>query len=172
MAEINQLPIQESEPPSDSDSRILSLLEAEKNISQFSTTLIKNLPPNSETEFGYYADLSGAKDINEFEKKIKTHIEALGFNEFSFFRSAGHYGDPQKLINISSCMVHDYYTEKLYEHDLILTYANKNTKPIFQSVLYEYAAQSPVDTAMTRTMKAIRKLNNSFDISVESLHQS
>lgn len=162
MAEINQLPIQESEPPSDSDSRILSLLEASKNISQFSTTLIKNLPSNAETEFGYYADLSEAKDINEFEQRIHASVKSLGFDEFSFFRTAGPSQDPQKLINISSSMVHDYFTERLYENDLILTYANKNTAPIFQSILYEYAAQAPVDTEMTRTMKAVRKLNKSF----------
>jgi hypothetical protein len=50
MAEINQLPIQESEPLSDSESRILSLIEASKKISHFSTTLINDVPPSSEVE--------------------------------------------------------------------------------------------------------------------------
>ena len=163
MAEINQLPIQESEPYLDSDNRILSLLETSKNISQFSTTLIgNNSAPSSEVEFGYYAQLSESVDVNEFKQKIDKFIRALGFDEFSYFRTSGVGQDPQKLISICSTMVNEYYTEKLYEKDLILTYANKNTKPIFQTVLYEYAAQSPVDTETSRGMKALCKLNNSY----------
>jgi DNA-binding CsgD family transcriptional regulator len=162
MAEINQLPIQESEPLSDSESRILSLIEASKKISHFSTTLINDVPPSSEVEFGYYAELSEAKDVNEFEQKIDASIKALGFDEFSYYRTAGVGQDPQKLINISSSMVSDYYTERLYEQDLILTYANKNTNPIFQTILYDYASLSPVDTEMSRAMKALCKLNNSY----------
>jgi hypothetical protein len=166
MAEINQLPIQETaiqeaEQFTESDS-ILSLLEASRNISQYSTTLIKEVFPNSEVEFGYYAELSACEDIFEFKQKIVKSIKALGFEEFSYFRTAGASEDPQKLINVSSTMIHDYYTERLYEHDLILPYACKNTKPVFQTTLYDYAAQAPVDTEMTVMMKALCKLNNSY----------
>jgi len=162
MAEINQLPIQESEPPSDSDSRILSLLEASKNISQFSTTLIKNFPPNSETEFGYYAQLSEVRDIYEFEKKIEKFIKALGFDEFSYFRAEGAKGDPQKLVTISPNMLKNYYSEEFYKHDLILNYLNLNVSPIFQSTLHDYVEKAPFEIEITRLMKNIYALNKSY----------
>ncbi len=161
MAEINQLPIQESEPPSDSDSRILSLLEASKNISQFSTTLIKNFPPNSETEFGYYADLSGAKDINEFEAKIGVSVNALGFDEFSYCWSSNTEPDAGRLINISPQLLNDYFAERFYEQDLILPYANATINPVYLSTLHDYAANAPFETKMTRMMRAINNLNRS-----------
>jgi cysteine synthase A len=68
MAEINQLPIQESDSSPESESRLLRFIEASKNISQFSTTLIKNSHPNSEVEFGYYAELSEALAISIIEE--------------------------------------------------------------------------------------------------------
>ncbi len=161
MAEINQLPIQETESIPDSNSRILSLLDASKNISQFSTTLIQNALPNSEVEFGYYAELSAAKDINEFEAKIGAAVNDLGFDEFSYYWSANTKLDAGRLINISPNLLRDYFTEQFYEQDLILPYSNATTKPIFQSTLHEYAANAPFETKMTRMMRSINYLNRS-----------
>lgn len=162
MAEINQLPIQESEPLSDSESRILSLIEASKKISHFSTTLINDVPPSSEVEFGYYAELSEAKDVNEFEGKIDKLIKALGFDEFSYFRAAGANGDLQKLVTISQDMLSNYYNEEFYKHDLILNYINVNVSPIYQSALHDYVNKAPFEIEMTRLMKAIYALNKSY----------
>jgi hypothetical protein len=160
MAEINQLPIQESESHSDSDNRILSLLEDSRNISQFSTTLIANSPtPSSEVEFGYYAQLSEARDIKEFEAKISGAINALGFDEFSYCWSANNKPDTGRLINISPHLLKDYFAEQFFEQDLILPYANASTKPIYQSTLHDYAANAPFETKMTRMMRAINNLN-------------
>jgi hypothetical protein len=161
MAEINQLPIQETESNPDSDSRILSLLDASKNISQFSTTLIKDVLPNSEVEFGYYAELSEAKDIDEFEEKIGAAVNSLGFDEFSYFWSANPKLDSGRLINISPHLLSDYFAEQFYEQDLILPYSNATTKPVFQSTLHDYAANAPFETKMTRMMRAINCLNRS-----------
>lgn len=162
MAEINQLPIQESEPLSDSENRILSLIEASRNISQFSTTLINNAPASSEVEFGYYAELSAARDVNEFEQKIDKLIKILGFDEFSYFRAAGANGDPQKLVTISQDMLRNYYSEEFYKHDLILNYINVNVSPIYQSALHDYVDKAPFEIEMTRLMKAIYALNKSY----------
>lgn len=161
MAEINQLPIQESEPLTDSESRILSLIEASKNISHFSTTLINDVPPSSEVEFGYYAELSEAKDVNEFEQKIGLSVRALGFDEFSYCWSANNEPDAGRLINISPNLLSDYFSEQFYEQDLILPYANATTNPVFQSTLHDYAANAPFETTMTRMMRAINNLNRS-----------
>jgi DNA-binding CsgD family transcriptional regulator len=162
MAETNQVYHQESELKSDSDSRILSLLEASQNISQFSTTLIKDRSPSSEVEFGYYAELSGTNDINEFEQKIDRIVKGIGFDEFSYFRAGGENGDPQKLITVSRDMLNHYYAEEFYEHDLILHYIRVNVNPIYQSALHDYIGRAPFDIEMTRMMKAIYALNKSY----------
>lgn len=163
MAEINQLPIQESEPYLDSDNRILSLLETSKNISQFSTTLIgNNSAPSSEVEFGYYAQLSESVDVNEFKQKIDKFIRALGFDEFSYFRSGGANEDPQDLVTISQDMLKNYYMEEFYKYDLILNYINVNVSPIYQSALHGYVDNAPFEIEMTRLMKAIYALNKSY----------
>jgi len=166
MAEINQLPIQETaiqeaEQFTESDS-ILSLLEASRNISQYSTTLIKSIPPSSEVEFGYYADLSEARTVEEFEEKIGRSIRELGFDEFSYFRATGGSGDPQRLVTISQDMIKNYYSEQFYLHDLILPYATTNTQPIFQSTFHSYIDKAPFDIEITRRMKAIYSLNKAY----------
>jgi hypothetical protein len=161
MAEINQLPIQESESNSDSESRILSLIEASRNSSHFSTTLIRNTSAGAESEFGYYAELSGAKDVEEFEKKIAESIRALGFDEFSYCWTANAEPDAGRLINISPHLLEDYFSEQFYEQDLILPYANATTVPVYQSTLHDYAASAPFETKVSRMMKSINSLNRS-----------
>ena len=165
MAEINQLPVQETalqdtEQFSETES-ILSLLEASRKISQYSTTLIKSVPPSSEVEFGYYAQLSEARTVEEFEQKIGAAIKELGFHEFSYCWSANTEYDPSRLINISSHLLRDYFSEQFYEQDLILPYANATTEPVYQSTLHDYAASAPFETKMSRMMRAISNLNRS-----------
>ena len=166
MAEINQLPVQETalqdtEQFSETES-ILSLLEASRKISQYSTTLIKEIPPSSEVEFGYYAELSEARNIEEFEQKIGKAIRALGFDEFSYFRATGGSGDPQRLVTISQEMIKNYYSEQFYLYDLILPYATTNTLPVFQSTFHSYIDKAPFDIEITRRMKAIYSLNKAY----------
>ena len=149
MAEIYQLPNQDSQSLSESESRILGLIEATRNISQFSTTLIESSHPNSEVEFGYYAQLSEARDVGEFEKKIGKSINALGFDEFSYCWSASAESDVGRLINISPHLLKDYFYEQFYEQDLILPYASSTTEPIYHSTLHDYAASAPLTKKLT-----------------------
>lgn len=161
MAEINQQPSQDSEELSDSDSRILRLIEASRTVSQFSSTMLRDMAPRAEEEFGYYAELSKASDLGEFKQRIGAAVKALGFDEFSFFWTGNTESDPVQLVNISHNLLKDYFSEQFYQEDMIIPYANTTTRPIYQSVLYDYAACAPFETPTTKMMRAIQNLNRS-----------
>ena len=94
-------------------------------------------------------------------KKIEESIRDLGFKEFSYFRSDGGATDSERLVTVSNDLLTDYFAESLFEHDLILPYADSNTAPLYQSTLHDYAKNAPFDIDMTRMMKAIGELNKS-----------
>ena len=147
----------------DSKSRIIDIThDAKKTASLLSPdVLLDNSSPYTEIDFGYYAHLSAANDLPEFQRKIEESIRDLGFQEFSYFRSDGGAADSERLATVSNDLLVDYFAESLFEHDLILPYANNNTAPLYQSTLHDYAKNAPFDIDMTRMMKAICDLNKS-----------
>lgn len=157
MAEIKQLPSWDD----NSSSRIIDILHSSKSLRIPSENALRSSKPYAAIEFGYYASLSSAKDLPQFEKKIEQAIRDLGFSEFSYFRSDGGAADSERLVTVSSDLLTDYFAERLYEHDLILPYADSNTAPVYQSTLHDYAKNAPFDIDMTRMMKAICELNKS-----------
>lgn len=132
------------------------------------------LPPNlkaafsdktehfSEYEFGYYADLSSAKNVGEFKNKIHTIIQGFGFSDFSFVRM--HCGDidSRLLVTGPEEMLTAYFDQNFMKYDMILPYIEQSVEPIFLSEIRDYAAKSPFQNETTRGMKAIYELNKSY----------
>ena len=145
----------------DSSDRVVDLIDTYQNVPLPSSWALEPPDPYSEIEFGYYSHLSSAKNLPEFEYKIKQSINDLGFQQFSYFRSDGGAGDSEKLVAVSQDLVADYFNECFFEHDLILPYVDSNTAPIYQSTLHDYAKNAPFDIGMTQMMKAICSLNKS-----------
>ena len=148
----------------DSESRIIDITrDSKKTASLLSPDLLLDNPsPYTEIEFGYYAHLSAANDLPEFQRKIEESIRDLGFQEFSYFRPSTSGVDSEKLVTVSGDLLTDYFTECFFEHDLILPYADNNTAPVYQSTLHDFANNAPFDIDMTRMMKAIFRLNKSY----------
>ena len=132
------------------------------------TTATKNilndgLPSDAslEAEYGYYAELSSANDVGEFNEKIDDAIRRLGFSEYAFVR----LDDAEKsdnLITVTRELLDVYYKQGLYEHDLGIQYANNNERPVFRSTLNEYVFQANFDFDYKRCMREIDELNQSF----------
>ena len=163
MSENNQLL---SEWGDGSRNRIVDLIDASRIASNKPRRAQDFSDSYSELEFGYYADLSAANDLSEFKRKIEHAIRELGFQEFSYFRSQSGDADSENLMTVSSDLLTDYFSERFFEHDLILPYANSNTAPIYQSTLHDYARNAPFDINMTQMMKAIFELNKSYGYQV------
>ncbi|MDG1495775.1 MAG: hypothetical protein P8Q91_07900 [Porticoccaceae bacterium] len=75
-----------------SNNRIVDVIQTSRNAPLRSSWSLEAPDPYSEIEFGYYAHLSSAKNLPEFEYKIEQSIKELGFQQFSYFRSDGGAG--------------------------------------------------------------------------------
>lgn len=119
--------------------------------------------PASEVGFGYYANFSTAKDILDLKQRVGEEIDRLGFSEYSFVHLEGSGSiESQVLVTFSKQCINAYYSAGLYEHDMIIPYAESKQSPIYRSCLDEYIDQAPFDSDMTRTMQEIYELNKSF----------
>ncbi|UVW34379.1 hypothetical protein NYF23_10170 [SAR92 clade bacterium H455] len=157
MAEIKQFPSWED----GSSSTIIDIINGSKTAPAPPANSLNDLESYSEIEFGYYAHLSAANDLPQFEAKIEESIRDLGFKEFSYFRSDGGAADSERLVTVSRDLLKDYFAERLFEYDLILPYADNNTAPLYQSTLHDYVKNAPFDIDMTQMMRAIGELNKS-----------
>lgn len=112
-------------------------------------------------EYGYYVELSSAKDIGDFKQKIDDAVKRLGFSEYAFVRLASSE-DSGELISVTPELLDAYYKEGLYEYDLALQHASEHTRPIFRSAINEYVFQAPFNCEHTRCMREADELNKSF----------
>ena len=117
--------------------------------------------PNLEAAYGYYLELSSAKDVGEFRQKIDAVINRLGFSEYAFVRLAS-LEDSEELISVTPDLIDAYYKEGFHEYDLALRYANEHARPVFRSTINEYVFQAPFNCDHTRCMREIDELNKSF----------
>lgn len=114
------------------------------------------------TDLSYFSQLSLAKDLNDFKQRILKVVNQMGFSDFSFVHmNASGDIDSLVLTTIPKAISESYFEQGLYEHDLIIPYANSRTRPIFRSELENYVNQAPFENDMTRTSSEIYKLNKS-----------
>lgn len=112
-------------------------------------------------EYAYYIDLSSAKDIGDFKRRIENAIKRLGFSEYSFIRLAT-LEDSGELRTIAPALIKSYYDAGLYEYDLTLQHANERATPFFRSTINDYVSHSPFTCDHTRCMRDVTELNKSF----------
>ncbi len=113
------------------------------------------------SEYGYYVELSSARDIGEFKRKIDNAVKRLGFSEYAFVRLE-NTEDPGELISVTSDLTAAYYKAGLHEFDLALKHAYEHAQPVFRSTINEYIFQAPFNCEYTRCMHEADKLNRSF----------
>ena len=117
--------------------------------------------PGLEAAYGYYVELSSARDVGDFKRRIGDAVRRLGFSEYAFVRLASSE-DIRELISVEDGLLDAYRNGGYYEHDLALQYANDYARPIFRSTINEFAFQAPVDCDHTRCMREVNELNKSF----------
>ena len=115
-----------------------------------------------DAELSYFSQLSRSKDLNDFKQRILKAVNQMGFSDFSFIHMDAS-GDIDSLVlsTIPRAISRSYFEQGLYQHDLIIPYANSRTRPIFRSELENYVNQAPFDNDMTETSHEIYKINKS-----------
>ena len=115
-----------------------------------------------DAELSYFSQLSRSKDLNDFKQRILKAVNQMGFSDFSFIHMDAS-GDIDSLVlsTIPRAISRSYFEQGLYQHDLIIPYANSRTRPIFRSELEHYVNQAPFDNDMTETSHEIYKINKS-----------
>lgn len=114
-----------------------------------------------EAEYGYYVELSSARDVGDLRRKIDAAVKRLGFSDYAFVRLA-NLEDSGELNSFVPGLVNAYYGGGLYEYDLALRHAKAQTTPVFRSMIDEYVSKANFDCEHTRCMHEARKLNKSF----------
>lgn len=112
--------------------------------------------------YGYYFELSSAKDVRDFKRRIENIVKRLGFGDYAFVRLATADGS-RELISITADLIEAYDEAELYEYDMALMHAAEQTQAVFRSEINEYIFQAPVACGeYTRCMHEINELNKSF----------
>ena len=146
MSENNQL----SEWGNDSRNRIVDLIDASRNLCPDARLTIESeVEGFAEYEFGYYAELSKAKNVGEFKNKILSIVERFGFSDFSFMRL--HCGDidSKLLITTPNDMLVSYFGQDFMKYDMMLPYAEQKLEPVYCSRISDYADGSPFQNETT-----------------------
>ncbi len=113
------------------------------------------------TEYGYYVELSAAKDVGDFKRRIDNAIKRLGFSDFAFVRLAAAE-DSGELITVNPALMDAYYKAGLYENDMAIQHAAQDVQHFFRSTINEYVFQIPFTCDLTRSMRQTDELNRSF----------
>ncbi|MEM8682173.1 MAG: autoinducer binding domain-containing protein [Pseudomonadota bacterium] len=115
-----------------------------------------------DSEYGYYFELSSAKDLKDFKRRIDNIVKRLGFGDYGFVRLA-NVEESRELISIQDDLITAYDRGGLYEYDLVLLHAIEHTRPIFRSTVNEHVLEAPFTYGEhTRCMREAYKLNKSF----------
>ena len=115
-----------------------------------------------DSEYGYYFELSSAKDVGDFKRRIENIVKRLGFGDYAFVRLAS-VEDSRELISITPDLIDSYDKAGLYEYDLILQHSIERTQPVFRSTINEHIFQAPFSYGeYTRCMHEADELNKSF----------
>lgn len=113
-------------------------------------------------EYGYYFELSSAKDLRDFKRRIGNIVKRLGFGDYGFVRLA-NVEESRELISIEDDLINSYDKAGLYEHDLVLQHAIEHTQPIFRSTVNEHVFEAPFNYGEhTRCMRDAYELNKSY----------
>lgn len=115
-----------------------------------------------DSEYGYYFELSSAKDVSDFKRRIENIIKRLGFGDYGFVRLAS-VEHSRELISITPDLIRAYDKAGLYQYDLTLVQAMEQTTPIFRSQINEHVFQASFTYGeYTRCMREANNLNKSF----------
>ena len=115
-----------------------------------------------DSTYGYYFELSSAKNVGDFKRRIENIVKRLGFGDYAFVRLATTV-DSRELISITRDLINAYDKAGLYEYDLVQKHAAEQTQAVFRSEINEHIFQAPVAYGdYTRCAHEINELNKSF----------
>ena len=144
-------------------SSTISDLEGTRQNMSNSAAATREAPSDArlDCEYGYYFELSSAKDLKDFKRRIGNIVKRLGFGDYGFVRLA-NVEESRELISIDDDLITSYDQSGLYEYDLVLRHAIEHTQPIFRSVVNEHVFEAPFTyEEHTRCMREAYNLNKS-----------
>ncbi|MBL4828105.1 MAG: autoinducer binding domain-containing protein [Spongiibacteraceae bacterium] len=122
-----------------------------------------SLISGSENTYSVYCeDLSQARDLASFKRRIINIVNKLGFTDFIYRRIESGERYHAALMTLPDELIRVYNEENFYESDLMIAYAKQNTQPIFTSQVYKYICDAPFETSLTEINRGIEKLNSRF----------
>lgn len=111
----------------------------------------------------FYQELSRAKDINDFERRISRKLENLGFSDFAYARIDANGGTTAGLSTTREDMLRTYQEEAFYECDLVMQHSRKKSTPIFTSTIESYIADAPFDNELFDRNFEIIRMNKCYN---------
>ena len=165
MAEIKQLPSWDDK----CSSRIIDILHASKSLRIPSENALRSSKPYAAIEFGYYASLSSAKDLPQFEKKIEQAIIFLEKKGIELLKREG-----EKIIYFGTKENHTGRAIYFFDEDgniaefierESLNFENEDKFSIKQIIKI-----NEIGISVDDPMEVSRKLINLFKIHLIDLH--
>ena len=114
---------------------------------------------------GFYSAIKCASSTSDLNAKIVKIIKELGFSDYTFVpleRDWDHEGN-QGVLSSYPAEYWDIYREnRLYKHDMLVSYFRQNIHHTYTSFIYNYYADAPFDNETTRCNKDIRQLQHTY----------
>ena len=116
---------------------------------------------NEDGENDFYTELKQARNIDALTMQIVKIIKRLGFSDYIFMPLEVDW-DQEIQQHLLSTYPKDFWKKfrdkKLYTLDILNSFFQKNTHPIYTSNIYNYYCNAPFENDLVRTNRSIRQL--------------
>lgn len=123
---------------------------------------LNTVDSSQEFEMGFLHELSKSKDPFDLKKRILKLVRRLGFSDYGFIHIENSSETGGLLLTNPSAQLKSYYDGGFHEHDLMMSYVNSNTSPIFLSQVYDFVTDAEYDVELFARNREIYRLNQSY----------
>lgn len=109
-------------------------------------------------EINFFWELARAKDIDNFNQRILSIIDRLGFTDFAFGRLNTLGTQTGSLHTTQQEFLKIYESEEFNEYNIVVKHGHVATTPIFSSTVEQYINNSPFETEVFRRNHALIRL--------------
>lgn len=119
------------------------------------------------SEYDFYSELKRSTNRSDFKQNIGQIVNGMGFSDYTFIpldRDWETKDDKRLLSTYPAEYWEIYQKEKLYRHDMLISYAKTNSYPIFTSQIVDYYCNAPFNTESSFENIKLRQLMCSFGV--------
>lgn len=109
-----------------------------------------------------YPEFSDVRTLDSFKQIILDAVTQLGLTDYWYLPLHLTGKNMGQVTSLPAAFFDTYRGTGLYRHDLLLSYANENPRPVYFSTLHDFFQQAPVECGWIRGMREIAALHAAY----------